>query len=500
MRFTHAHFTLILCVWLSLPHVRVESVISENVTWYPIDENRTIFRNKRQLGLEFDSSASRCRIGTVDLQCLPPFKNIVHGVNVRASANCGVERTQRLCRSDGTCQLCGPHPKRQFAAEYLTDIHDPQNQTCWASGFIRPGGPEQAVNLTLSLGKRFEVYYISLQPCSVGSLPDSIAIYKSSDFGRNWRPWHYFSTDCYRAFGLPTTDEYNSHITSANLQEVLCVALQPHEGYLNRQMRRRRSMGIHLQHGTLPKDPKQLMLDTSNVAPDWVIAFSTTLGRPSQRPWSPALIDWMTMTDIRISLMRFRSSNRGGEYESKRRELRAASGNFVHHSLPFGLSAPENQFRRRSYLGRDSYADSYPRTRHQMRDVTSRDLSASNPLNNRLFTVNGTVHPSEEVVPEVSKLDSMFPGEPDILSDNEFYAFADLAIGGRCKCNGHASDCFLGSDGRLRCACEHNTEGDDCERCKSGYMDKPWERATAQKANACTSEYCIFRIDTCYSE
>ncbi len=44
---------------------------------------------------------------------------------------------------------------------------------------------------------------------------------------------------------------------------------------------------------------------------------------------------------------------------------------------------------------------------------------------------------------------------------------SDLAIGGRCKCNGHASDCTLDpATGDMACKCKHNTAGKECEKCK----------------------------------
>ncbi|KAJ4926393.1 hypothetical protein JOQ06_008567, partial [Pogonophryne albipinna] len=44
----------------------------------------------------------------------------------------------------------------------------------------------------------------------------------------------------------------------------------------------------------------------------------------------------------------------------------------------------------------------------------------------------------------------------------------------RCKCNLHSSLCLL-LDGNLQCQCEHNTTGQDCQRCKKGYKAKSWK-------------------------
>ncbi|MEJ1287480.1 hypothetical protein NN561_018499 [Cricetulus griseus] len=70
------------------------------------------------------------------------------------------------------------------------------------------------------------------------------------------------------------------------------------------------------------------------------------------------------------------------------------------------------------------------------------------------------------------------------------YSATELQVGGRCKCNGHASRCLLDSHGHLICDCQHGTEGPDCSRCKPFYCDRPWQRATGQEAHACLACSC----------
>jgi len=40
---------------------------------------------------------------------------------------------------------------------------------------------------------------------------------------------------------------------------------------------------------------------------------------------------------------------------------------------------------------------------------------------------------------------------------SRYLSVSDLAIGGRCKCNGHASKCNFDKYGELTCDCQHNT-------------------------------------------
>lgn len=78
-----------------------------------------------------------------------------------------------------------------------------------------------------------------------------------------------------------------------------------------------------------------------------------------------------------------------------------------------------------------------------------------------------------------------------------FYAISDFSVGGRCKCNGHASECSEGEHGGLVCSCQHHTVGDDCQRCHPFYQDRPWARATGDSANECLKCNCSGRSDDC---
>ncbi|XP_031173603.1 laminin subunit gamma-3 [Sander lucioperca] len=78
-----------------------------------------------------------------------------------------------------------------------------------------------------------------------------------------------------------------------------------------------------------------------------------------------------------------------------------------------------------------------------------------------------------------------------------FYAISDFSVGGRCKCNGHASECVEGEHLRLVCSCQHHTVGDDCQRCHPFYQDRPWARATGDSANECLKCNCSGRSDEC---
>ncbi|XP_022105755.1 laminin subunit gamma-1-like [Acanthaster planci] len=90
---------------------------------------------------------------------------------------------------------------------------------------------------------------------------------------------------------------------------------------------------------------------------------------------------------------------------------------------------------------------------------------------------------------------------PDVLR-SYYYAISDFSIGGRCKCNGHASECInstgIDSSVRLVCRCEHFTAGVDCNECLPFYNDQPWKPATSVDANECQACDCNGRSNRCY--
>lgn len=74
-------------------------------------------------------------------------------------------------------------------------------------------------------------------------------------------------------------------------------------------------------------------------------------------------------------------------------------------------------------------------------------------------------------------------------------ALSDIQVGGRCKCNGHASKCRRDDTGQAVCVCEHHTAGPDCDVCEDFFCDRPWHRATPTHPNPCVGESCILSLN-----
>ena len=72
--------------------------------------------------------------------------------------------------------------------------------------------------------------------------------------------------------------------------------------------------------------------------------------------------------------------------------------------------------------------------------------------------------------------------------DSYYYAITDIAISGRCHCNGHAGSCVRVVGGGLECNCTHNTAGEDCQRCLPSHNDRPWSPAVEGDARECVGK------------
>ncbi|KAM6047471.1 laminin subunit gamma-3 isoform 1-T1 [Theristicus caerulescens] len=304
-------------------------------------------------------------------RCMPVFENAAFGRAAQATNTCG-SPPEDYCLQMGArhasalCHRCdATDPRRHHNASFLTDFHSQEESTWWQSQSMAFGIQHpNSVNITLHLGKAYEITYVRLKFHT--SRPESFAIYKRSRAEGPWVPFQYYSASCEKTYGK------------------------------------------RLRHYLWPGEDEQVAFCTdefSDISPlsGGNVAFSTLEGRPSAYNFdgSPALQEWVTVTDLLISLNRLNT------------------------------------------FGDDIFKD------------------------------------------------------PKVLQ-SYYYAISDFSVGGRCKCNGHASECAPDEAGQLVCVCEHNTAGTDCERCQPFYQDRPWARGTAEAANECLPCNCSGRSEECF--
>uniref|UniRef100_A0A668A017 Laminin subunit gamma-1 n=1 Tax=Myripristis murdjan TaxID=586833 RepID=A0A668A017_9TELE len=307
-------------------------------------------------------------------RCMPEFVNAAFNVTVVATNTCGSPPEEYCVQTGATgvtksCHICDARnagdPRQYHGAVYLTDYNNQQATTWWQSQTMLAGIQyPNSINLTLHLGKAFDITYVRLKFHT--SRPESFAIYKRTREDGPWLPYQYYSGSCEKTYQKTNRGFIR---TGEDEQQALCTD------------------------------------EFSDISPltGGNVAFSTLEGRPSGYNFdnSPVLQEWVTATDIRVTL-------------------------------------------------------------------------------NRLNTFG----------------DEVF-NDPKVLK-SYYYAISDFAVGGRCKCNGHASECVKNERGRLVCNCKHNTEGDDCNVCKPFYNDRPWRRATAENANECLPCDCNGKSAECF--
>ncbi|XP_050515738.1 laminin subunit gamma-1-like isoform X1 [Diabrotica virgifera virgifera] len=304
-------------------------------------------------------------------RCIPGFENAAFNAIIAATNTCGQDGPSEYCEQTGdskirkSCDWCHPN---QHHSQFMTDFHNQENPTWWQSETMLKGiqFPNQ-VNLTLKFGKAFDVTYIRIWFWS--PRPESFFISKKTTEDGPWIPYQYYSATCRDTYGIPES----VHTIRGEETRALCSS------------------------------------EYSDMSPlrGGNVAFGTLEGRPSAYNFddSPELQEWVTATDIMITLDRL------------------------------------NTFR-----------------------------------------------------------DEVF-GDEKVLK-SYFYAIADVAVGARCKCNGHASECVFSNrhDGHhaRTCRCQHNTAGPDCNECLPFYNDVPWERATARNAYECKECNCNGYSNRCY--
>ncbi|XP_010904260.2 netrin-1 [Esox lucius] len=443
--------------------------------------------------------------------CMSEFINAAYGVPVGAA--------QSLRDASG---------QNAVNVSTLTDLHNPHNLTCWTAQSGGRGGGDWV--LTLPLGRRFEITYISLQFCHQGepSDPVSISVLKSMDHGRSWKPMQHYSSDCPGRFGI----------------QAQTVARTRHQ-----------------ETEPLCSDPRPLQRHRGGM----VLAFSTLDGRPSSPDfdYSPTLQDWVTATDIRLVFHQGaqsqltkagspadRGAGTGAGASGGLLRWRAGSrkeavvGQVNGDTNALGLAAVRKPGKRERGGGQKmdrstqrGHARELGSRGEDGHDVTRKESEADSQGVDKRGNRNGKGRGHSREEDRVwcrdgavcdwtiqgqgggnkgrelrrrrnnspnSKLKArnrvqQAPPSP-LISDppaRSPLALSDLQVGGRCKCSGHASRCRRDDAGKAVCLCEHHTAGADCDVCEDFYFDRPWQRATPSQPHPCIPCDCNGHSSKC---
>ncbi|XP_048488928.1 laminin subunit alpha [Plutella xylostella] len=145
----------------------------------------------------------------------PPYFNLALGKRITATATCGDEGRELYCKLVGAnadhdepinviqgqiCDYCDAEVDSQkHPPEYAVD----DMETWWQSPPLSRGMKYNEVNVTIDLGQEFHVAYVFVRMGN-SPRPGLWALEKSTDYGKTFKPWQYFSDspqDCERYFG-----------------------------------------------------------------------------------------------------------------------------------------------------------------------------------------------------------------------------------------------------------------------------------------------------------
>ena len=145
------------------------------------------------------------------MACYPPLEpNIIPNLQPAASNTCGLDGPERVCYQmgagggiAGTCDFCDANvPELAHPPAFMTDPHSDAggNLTYWQSQNFSVVQYPHSVVITFPLSKTFDIIRVAITFQS--PRPESYAIYKSTDYGVTFEPFHYFSLSCEATYGV----------------------------------------------------------------------------------------------------------------------------------------------------------------------------------------------------------------------------------------------------------------------------------------------------------
>ncbi|MBN3299678.1 NET4 protein, partial [Amia calva] len=137
--------------------------------------------------------------------CNPRMGNLALGRTVLTQSVCGHNATELFCSyseaADGSCRppKCGKcnaaQPQHAHLPAALADSSFRFPNTWWQSA-------EGLQHETLQLDLETEFYFTHLILVFRSPRPAAMLLERSQDFGRTWKPYKYFATNCTETFGL----------------------------------------------------------------------------------------------------------------------------------------------------------------------------------------------------------------------------------------------------------------------------------------------------------
>ncbi|XP_026685983.1 netrin-B-like, partial [Diaphorina citri] len=387
--------------------------------------------------------------------------------------------------------------------------------------------------------KKFELTYISLSFCPKSIKPDSLAIYKSQDFGKSWQPLQFYSSQCKKLYGRTATGV----ISRGNEQEALCTDRHKKQGKGKMSRRRTNCQEVKVNSVCGLESPERYcdtsgachVCDAGSPRGRFPAEYLTDLNNPSNvtcwRSEAQTSVNSLSASPdnvtLTLSLEKIKHTEEHTNVKSSKRSAARPiqvifnrlyfpdhllattttpappklSGKFKGGSKMKGPEYDEEEEEEEE--GDEEEEDEEGEGEEEEEEGEeeeeasvvlnpSQELQNQEPANPQQQDVDtGDADSLQNSINQGEDEEEGIESAADLTTSTTVapllfqYAVSDLSIGGRCKCNGHASRCIKSPQGELVCECRHNTAGKDCEKCKPFFSDRPWGRATVYDANEC---------------
>ncbi|XP_006988517.1 netrin-4 isoform X2 [Peromyscus maniculatus bairdii] len=370
---------------------------------------------------------SRC-----EKACNPRMGNLALGRKLRADSTCGQNATELFCfyseNADLTCRQpkcdkCNAaHSHLAHLPSAMADSSFRFPRTWWQSA-------EDVHREKIQLDLEAEFYFTHLIMVFKSPRPAAMVLDRSQDFGKTWKPYKYFATNCSATFGLEDdvvkkgaicTSRY-SHAFPCTGGEVIFRALSP------------------------PYD--------------------------IENPYSAKVQEQLKITNLRVQLLKRQPCPCQGN------DLNAKPQHFTHYAV--------YDFIVKGSCFCNGHADQCVPV-DGFRPVKA--PGAFHVVHGKCMCKHNTAGSHcEHCAPS-------YNDRPWEAADGRTGAPNECRT---CKCNGHADTCHFdigvweasgNRSGGVCSNCQHNTEGQNCQRCKPGFyrdLRRPFSAPDACKACAC---------------
>ncbi|NXU83000.1 LAMB3 protein, partial [Xiphorhynchus elegans] len=354
--------------------------------------------------------------------CYPPSGDLLLGRahHLRASSTCGLTKPETYCTPHGEWSMkCCRCDSRLPHTYNGHRVGNVLSSAGRARWWQSQNGVER-VSLQLDLDQTFQLGSVVLHFRS--PLPAAMLIERSTDFGRTWQVYQYLASDCSTAF---------PHVpwgSPESWQDTRCQALQGHP-----------------MHGGKVKFSVQDLASTITTS------------------HSQAVNKLGPFTNLRINFTELPHIPRQGYHSPSTfyavTEMQVLGSCFCHGHAD--RCAPSGE-------------------QHNMLLPCWRVTHCLQQVHGHCVCQHNTAGPHCE---RCADLYNALPWAP--AEDNDPHECQ------RCNCNGHSSSCHFDSElyrasggvsGGVCDDCQHNTEGNNCERCKSNYFRNQQQDLTHPEA------------------